>query len=79
MAAIVWMILVILGAALIAVGIVTYRGSRRTIARALGAGAVAAGAMMLAIVIVTLPVSATQHGPPDPVLHYQEHPFSQQK
>jgi drug/metabolite transporter (DMT)-like permease len=67
------MILVILGAALIAGGIVAYRGSSRTVAQTLGVAAVAAGATMWAIVIVTIPVSATQNGSPEPTLYYQEH------
>jgi len=57
--AIIWMILSILGAALIAGGIVAYRRSRRTGVRAFGAAAFAAGVVMWAIVLVTIPVSST--------------------
>ncbi len=67
-----WMILSILGAALIAGGIVAHRRSRRTGVRAFGAAAVAAGVVMWAIVAVTIPVSSTQHGSPEPTIHYQE-------
>ena len=57
--AVIWMILSILGAALIAGGIVMYRRSGRTGARSFGAAAIAAGVVMWAIVVVTIPVSST--------------------
>ena len=72
-AAVIWIILSILGAALIAGGIVAYRRSRRTGVRAFGAAALAAGIVMWAIVLVTIPVSSTQHVSPEPALRYQEH------
>ncbi|UCG83589.1 MAG: hypothetical protein JSW38_01865 [Dehalococcoidia bacterium] len=71
--AIIWMILSILGAALIIGGIVAYRGSQRTAVRAFVAAAIAAGLVMWAIVIVTVPVSGTGHGSPEPTIHLQEH------
>ncbi|HEY48778.1 MAG TPA: hypothetical protein G4O13_01875, partial [Dehalococcoidia bacterium] len=57
--AVLWIILSILGAALIAGGIVAYRKSRGTGARSFGAAAIAAGVVMWVIVIVTIPVSST--------------------
>ena len=50
------LILGILGAALIAGGIVTYRGSTRTSVRALGAAAIAAGVVMWAFILFITPV-----------------------
>ncbi len=52
-------ILGILGAALIAGGIVTYRGSTRTGVRALGAAAIAAGVVMWALILLITPVSVS--------------------
>lgn len=52
----------ILGAALIAGGIVTLRGSTRVGFRALGAGLIAAGAVMWIIILMTVPVSFTTGG-----------------
>jgi len=70
--AVIWMTLSILSTALIAGGIVAYRGSQSTGARSFGAAAIAAGIVMWAIVLVTLPVSHTQQESPEPTLHYQE-------
>jgi len=56
---IIWMILGILGAALIAGGTVAYRGSARTGVRAFAAAAIAAGVVMWAILLFTIPVSRT--------------------
>jgi hypothetical protein len=50
------LILAILGAALIAGGIVAYRGSQSTGVRAFGAAAIAAGVVMWAILVLTIPV-----------------------
>ena len=55
-------ILGILGAALIAGGIVTLRGSTRVGFRALGASLIAAGAVMWILIIMTIPVSVTTGG-----------------
>ena len=52
----------ILGAALIAGGIVTLRGSARVGFRALGAALIAAGAVMWILIIMTIPVSVTTGG-----------------
>lgn len=56
---VIWLILAILGAALIVGGIVAYRGSAAVGVRAFAAAAVAAGVVMWAIILLTLPVSAT--------------------
>ena len=53
---VVWLILAILGAASIAGGIVAYRGSASVGLRALGAAAFAAGVVMWAILLLTVPV-----------------------
>ncbi len=55
---VIWIILAILGAALITGGIVAYRGSQRTGVRAFGAAAIAAGVVMWAILVLTIPVSS---------------------
>jgi hypothetical protein len=52
------LILAILGAALIAGGIVAYRGSQKTGVQAFGAAAIAAGVVMWAILVLTIPVSS---------------------
>ena len=52
-----WIVLIVVGAALVMGGIVAYRGSTRTGVRALAAAGIAAGVMMLAIVALTVPVS----------------------
>jgi hypothetical protein len=52
------LIFAILGAALIAGGIVAYRGSQGTGVRAFGAAAIAAGVVMWAILVLTIPVSS---------------------
>jgi hypothetical protein len=56
MAFIIIMILGIVGAALIAGGIVIYRGSTNTYMRALGAAAIAAGIVMWAFILFITPV-----------------------
>ena len=70
--AVIWIILSVLGAALMAGGIVAYRRSSRTGVRSLAAAAAAAGVVMWVIVIVTIPVSGTQDSSPEPVQHKQE-------
>ena len=57
--AVIQLTLAILGAMLIAGGIVGYRGSARTGVRAFGAAAVAGGVVMWAVVLFTVPVSST--------------------
>lgn len=54
------MILAIVGAALVAGGLVGYRGSARTSVKAFAAAAVASGTIMWLIVIMTIPVSVSQ-------------------
>ncbi len=51
--------LAVVGAALVAGGIVAYRGSAKTNRRPIAAASVAAGAVMLLVVGFTLPVSST--------------------
>ena len=51
------LILGILGAALVAGGIIAYRGSERTSIRAFSAAAIAAGVVMWAAIVFTTPVS----------------------
>ncbi len=58
--------LAILGAAFIVGGIVAYRGSARTGVRAFGASAVAAGVVMWAVVVMTVPLYSTGDGPQGP-------------
>jgi len=65
--AVVQLTLAILGAVLIAGGIVGYRGSARTGVRAFGAAAVAGGVVMWAVVLFTVPVSSTGESP-DPIV-----------
>ena len=61
-------ILGILGAAFIIGGIVAYRGSARTGVRAFAASAVAAGVVMWAVVLFTVPLSSTGGGPQEPIV-----------
>lgn len=57
--ALIWLILAIRGAASIVGGIVAYRGSEAVGVRTFAAAAVAAGVVMWAIIVLTVPVSAT--------------------
>ena len=57
--AVIWIILSILGAALVAGGIVAYRRSTGTGVKSFGAASIAAGIVMWVIVIVAIPVSGT--------------------
>lgn len=70
--AIFWIASATLGAALIAGGIVAYRGSTGTGARAFGAAATAAGVVMWAVVLLTVPFSSSGGGPPAPTLTGQQ-------
>ncbi len=65
---VVWLILVIIGAASIVGGIVAYRGSKSTGGRAAGAALAAAGVAMWAIVLVTVPVSSSSGDTPAPII-----------
>ena len=65
--AVIQLTLAILGAMLIAGGIVGYRGSARTGVRTLGAAAVAGGVVMWAVVLFTVPMSSTGESP-DPIV-----------
>ena len=71
------MLLAILGAALIIGGIVAYRGSTRTGVRSFGASAVAAGVVMWAVVLITLPVQSTGNGSPEPTVVMSEADLTQ--
>lgn len=66
---VVMVILGVVGAALVAAGIVTYRGSSHLQARALAAAAIGAGVVMWAIILFSTPLSVTrrEEGPPAPV------------
>ena len=66
--AIIQLSLAILGAASIVGGIVAYRRSTGTGIRAFAASAVAAGVVMWAVVLITVPVSSTGDGSPDPTV-----------
>ena len=58
----------VLGAALTVGGFVAYRGSARTGVRAFAAAGIASGVVLLLIVGMTLSVSSTSDGSPDPVV-----------
>ena len=53
----------VLGTALVAGGIVVYRGSVRTGVRSFAAAGIASGVVMLAIVVMTVPAYSTSDGP----------------
>ena len=53
----------VLGTALVAGGIVAYRGSVRTGVRSFAAAGIASGVVMLAIVVMTVPAYSTSDGP----------------
>ena len=57
---VVWLVLAVLGGALILGGMVAFRGNRRTLVRVIAAAAMAAGVVMWAIVLFTIPVSVTR-------------------
>ncbi len=65
---IVWLMLAVLGAASIAGGIIAYRGSMSIGGRAFGAASVAAGVVMWAIILVTVPVSTSSGNAPSPII-----------
>ena len=56
----IWLVLAVLGGALILGGMVAFRGNRRTIVRVFAAAAMAAGVVMWAFVLLTVPVSVTR-------------------
>ena len=60
--------LAIVGAGLIAGGVLSYRGSARVGVRAFGAAAVAVGVVMWAVVLFTTPVSQSGEGPSAPTV-----------
>jgi hypothetical protein len=67
-------ILGILGAALIAGGIVAYRRGEGTAVKSIGAAAVAAGVVMWAVIAITTPVSSEAGGAgatPEPSVHVE--------
>ncbi len=53
---VIWLILAVLGAASIAGGVVAYRGSAAVGVRAFAAAAIAAGVVMWAVILLTVPV-----------------------
>ena len=52
----------VLGTALVAGGIVVYRGSVRTGVRSFAAAGIASGVVMLSIVVMTVPAYSTSDG-----------------
>ena len=70
--AVIQLTIAILGAALIVGGIVAYRSSARTGVRAFSAAAMAADVVMWAVVLVTIPVSSTGGGSPEPTVEKVE-------
>ncbi len=65
---IVWLILGVLGAALIAGGIVAYRRSKAVLVRSLAASAIAGGTAMWAVILFTVPITQTESVSPEPVI-----------
>ena len=65
---VVWLMLAVLGAVSIAGGIVAYRGSISVGGRAFGAASVAAGVVMLAVILMTVPVSSSSGDAPSPII-----------
>ena len=68
---VIWLILAILGAASIVGGIVAYRGSTTVGVRAFGAATVAAGVVMWAVILVTVPVSTSSGDAPSPSVEFE--------
>ncbi len=66
--AVIQLALAVVGGALIVGGIVAYRRSSRGMVRPFAAAAIAAGAVMWMVVLLTVPVSSTDEGSPDPVV-----------
>ena len=69
--AVIQLTLAIVGAALVVSGIVAYRGSMTVAVRPFAAAAVAAGAVMWVVVLITVPVSITGK-PPGPTVEKVE-------
>jgi len=65
---IIWLILGVLGAALIAGGIVAYRGSKAVLVRSLAASAVAGGIVMWVALLFTVPIARTESVSVEPVI-----------
>ena len=64
-----WIIIIglaIVGAALIAGGVVAYRGTTNGASKVLGAMGIAAGVVIWVIVAMVIPVSTTSAAPPAP-------------
>ncbi len=68
-------ILGILGAALAAGGIVTYRAGARVSVRAFGAASIAAGIVMWTIILFTTPLAATRGDAPPPNSGIEGHKY----
>lgn len=71
---VVWLILAVLGASSIVGGVVAYRGSTTVGVRAFGAAAVAAGVVMWAIILLTVPMTTTSGDAPPPAIHFERPP-----
>ena len=65
---IVWLILAVLGAASIVGGVVVFRGSGNTGGRAAGSALAAAGVVMWAVILVTVPLSTSSSDAPSPIV-----------
>ena len=63
--------LAIVGAALLAGGVVAYRGTTRSASKVLGAMGIAGGVVMWVIVAMATPVSNTPAAPPAPQIEPQ--------
>ena len=64
----IWLILAVLGAAFMVGGVVAYRGSVSVGGRATGAALAAAGVVMWAIILVTVPMSTSDSSGPSPIV-----------
>jgi hypothetical protein len=64
--------LAVVGAGMIAGGVVSYRGSTRVGVRAFGAAAVAVGVVMWGVVLIATPVSQSGEGPSAPTVEVVE-------
>jgi hypothetical protein len=68
---VIWLILAILGAASIVGGIVAYRGSTTVGVRTFGGALVAAGVVMWAVILLTVPVSTSSGDAPSPSIEFE--------
>ena len=64
----------VFGAAMVVGGFVAYRRSETTGVRALSAAAIAAGVVMWAIILLTVPMTTTSGDAPPPAIHFESPP-----